>query len=81
MPASLVSLMWQLGLEFVLILEPAGSFLDRPNADLGFDSTDLRWPQRHWYRIHEVWTFDVARRLWLDRTFDVRRAFRRKLTC
>jgi len=77
--------MGQLELEFVFILEPLAPGVELPGTHIGFDCFVARqpqWPDRHRH-IHLAQRIDrhVARRLWLDRAFDVRRAFRRKLTC
>ena len=86
MPTPLLSLMGQLELDFVLILEPLAPRVELPRAELGFDCfvagqprrldlpQHIRFAQQRIYR-------HVARRLRVDRTFDVRRTLWRKLTC
>jgi len=77
--------MGQLELEFVFILEPLAPGVELPRTDLGFDCFVAGQPQ--WFVVHQHIQLaqrvdrHVARRLWVDRTFDVRWALRRKLTC
>jgi len=77
--------MGQLELEFVFILEPLAPRVELPRAELGFDCFVAGRPE--WLDIHrhipiaERIDRHVARRLWVYRTFDVRRTLRRELTC
>ena len=77
--------MGQLELEFVFFLESLAPGVELPGADVGFDRFVAGQPQ--WFVVHQHIQLaqrvdrHVARRLWVDRTFDVRRALRRKLTC
>jgi len=77
--------MGQLELEFVFILEPLAPRVELPGADIGFDCFVARQPQ--WFVFHQHIQLaqrvdgHVARRLWFHRSFDVRRALRRELTC
>ena len=80
MPTPLLPFLGQLGLEFLLVLEPARVLVHRPGADVGLDRADVE-PQRDGHPLDQLRAFDLARRLRLDRAFDVGGAFRRKLTC
>ena len=85
LPAPLLSLMGQLELEFVFIVEPLAPGVELSRADLGFDCFVAGQPRRldlHQH-INPAQRIDrhVARRVWLNRTFDVRRTLWRKLTC
>ena len=85
-PTPLLSLMGQLELEFVLILEPLAPGVELSRADVGFDRIvagqprRLDFPQHIRFAQQRVYRH-VARRLRVDRTFDVRRTLWRKLTC
>ena len=77
--------MGQLELEFVFFLESLAPGVELPGADIGFDRIVARQPRRlslhqHINLAQRVDRY-LARRLWVDRTFDVRWALRRKLTC
>lgn len=85
MPASLLPLMGQLELEFVFILEPLAPRVELPRAELCFDCFVAGQPHRLAFHQHirlaQRIDRHVARRLRVDRPFDVRRPFGRKLTC
>ena len=85
LPAPLLSLMGQLELEFVFFFEPLAPGVELPRADVGFDCFVAGRPERldiHRH-IHIAERIDryVARRFWVHRPFNVRRALRRELTC
>ena len=77
--------MGQLELEFVFILEPLAPGVELPRAELGFDRVVAGQPQRldlhRHIRLAQRIVRHVARRFWVHRPFNVRRALRGELTC